>query len=180
MSLARMGRRLSAAVRKRISKALWGRPRPYALGNRWAVGHKYSPPARSVLEERRARWMGRHNPKYGKGDRIVGNKNPNYGNGDKIAGSKNPMWRGGRSFEAYSFRWTASLKERIRERDRHTCQICGAKQKHHTFPVHHIDYNKRHCSPNNLVTLCRPCHTTTNSSRKYWRTFFKIGRTSTK
>jgi len=28
--------------------------------------------------------------------------------------------------------------------------------------VHHIDYDKKHCDPMNLITLCRCCHVKTS------------------
>ena len=37
---------------------------------------------------------------------------------------------------------------------------------------HHIDYNKKNCSLNNLITLCRSCHMKTNTNRNYWINYF--------
>lgn len=36
----------------------------------------------------------------------------------------------------------------------------------------HIDYNKKNCNPKNLITLCRKCHSKTNSNRDYWINYF--------
>ena len=36
-------------------------------------------------------------------------------------------------------------------------------------PVHHIDYDKKNCVSNNLITLCIPCHMKTNYNRSYWQ-----------
>jgi hypothetical protein len=88
-------------------------------------------------------------------------------------GKNNPMWRGGITFEEYGFEWTYVLKESIRIRDKYTCQICGVKAK----VVHHIDYNKKNCNPNNLITLCKKCHGKTNSKREYWKQYF-LSRTT--
>jgi len=38
--------------------------------------------------------------------------------------------------------------------------------------VHHIDYSKNNCSHNNLITLCKVCHTKTNYNRNYWQLKF--------
>lgn len=78
------------------------------------------------------------------------------------------------SFEPYTKKFNKTLKELIRQRDNHTCQLCGRTQKElkYTFPVHHIDYDKKNCEPINLITLCRGCHTKTNTNRDYWINFF--------
>jgi len=85
-------------------------------------------------------------------------------------GDKNSSWRGGISFEPYSVDWTETLRRSIRERDHYTCQICG---KEPATDVHHIDYNKKNCNPDNLITLCDGCHVKTNFNREYWIEYFK-------
>jgi len=81
---------------------------------------------------------------------------------------KHPNWQGGKSFEPYSMDWTRTLKQAIRERDNHTCRLCGKPGK----DVHHIDYNKKHCDPKNLITLCRSCHMKTGVNRDLWTKYF--------
>jgi len=71
------------------------------------------------------------------------------------AGDKNPSWKGGLSFEPYSVDWTKTLKKAIKERDHYTCNLCNNQDD---LVIHHIDYNKKNCNPNNLITLCRKCH----------------------
>lgn len=84
-------------------------------------------------------------------------------------GAGNPCWRGGHSHaEPYSMDWTDTLKRSIRERDHYTCRLCGAQQSNKAFDVHHIDYDKQHCDPTNLITLCHHCHSKTNVSRAHW------------
>lgn len=87
-------------------------------------------------------------------------------------GEKNPRWRGGISLEPYSFEFQNSLKQQIKERDNYTCQKCGNKEK---LVVHHIDYNKKNCSLNNLLTLCNVCNSTVNNGRDFWKGYF-LGR----
>ena len=64
--------------------------------------------------------------------------------------------------------WNKPLKVSIRKRDNYTCQICFNEG----LIVHHIDYNKQNCDPNNLITVCRKCHSKTNFNREYWKQYF--------
>lgn len=80
-------------------------------------------------------------------------------------------WQGGKSFEEYSVNWTKTLKISIRERDKYVCQMCSEKQNDVTHHVHHIDYDKKNCNPDNLITLCVSCHMKTNYNRNYWLSF---------
>lgn len=87
----------------------------------------------------------------------------------------NPNWQNGLDAEKYKDGFNDDLRERIRFRDRFTCQICGKKQKRgdrYKWDIHHIDYNKDNHSPKNLVALCHPCHITTNYDRPKWIEFF--------
>lgn len=90
----------------------------------------------------------------------------------RVEDGLNNFWRGGISYAPYTVDWTKTLKRSIRERDKYTCQICDKKQEDRTFSVHHIDYNKENCNPNNLITLCINCHSKTNHNRKYWIKYF--------
>ena len=67
------------------------------------------------------------------------------------------------------------MKEQIRQRDRYRCQECSILQKklNYKLPVHHIDYNKNNNTPNNLISLCRPCHAKTSYKREDWTKYFK-------
>ena len=148
-------------VRLKISKANKGKKR-----------------SEEMKEQHRKMWTGKGNPKYKKGHLICGKNNPNYGNGIKISGSKNPMWKGGTSFLPYSSKWTTTFKQSIRERDNFQCQLCGIFQSslnghHKLLAIHHIDYNKKNCNPNNLTSLCHKCHGKTNHNEKHWITYFK-------
>ena len=89
-----------------------------------------------------------------------------------IYGKYSHNWLGGKSFEPYSLDWTETLRISIRERDKYTCQLCREKQGDTAFSVHHINYNKKDCNPNNLITLCNSCHNKTNFKREYWVKYF--------
>ena len=88
---------------------------------------------------------------------------------ERMQGSNNPSWRGGSSFEPYGPEFTDELKKSIRKRDGNTCALCGEPGDN----VHHIDYDKKNSSPDNLITLCVSCHMKTNHKRKYWERKFK-------
>jgi len=85
-------------------------------------------------------------------------------------GCKGSGWKGSISFEPYSVDWTEDLKRAIRKRDKYICQICNQEP---AICVHHIDYDKKNCNSNNLITLCNSCHTKTNHKRDYWTKYFK-------
>lgn len=94
-------------------------------------------------------------------------------------GEKSHAWRGGISKEPYSQNWTETLKESIRQRDNYQCQICGISQEearkkfHKGLYIHHIDYDKENCDPNNLISLCNSCHSKTSiKDRNRWINFF--------
>lgn len=96
-----------------------------------------------------------------------------------ITRAKCSSWQGGISFEPYSSEWTNKLKESIRKRDNYTCQKCGVTENTHLIihkkglSIHHIDYNKKNCKEDNLITLCYRCHAKTNSNRDYWFAYFR-------
>lgn len=82
---------------------------------------------------------------------------------------KHYNWQGGKSFEPYTTDWTETLRRSIRERDNYICQNCSQ----YGNTVHHIDYNKKNCSPENLITLCHNCNIRANYNRKYWIGYFR-------
>ena len=65
----------------------------------------------------------------------------------------------------YPEEWTEELKTNIRKRDLFVCQLCGL----HGHDVHHINYDKEDCREDNLITLCRSCHSKTNFNRDEWQ-----------
>lgn len=88
---------------------------------------------------------------------------------ETLTGENSPTWRGGISYEPYTPEFNRRLKRAIRERDNHQCQICGAPENGRTHHVHHIDYDKAHSEPENLITLCISCHPRTNGNRAHWQ-----------
>jgi len=80
------------------------------------------------------------------------------------AGDKNPNWNGGTSFDPYCSKFNDKLRARIRDRDNHTCQLCGTKENGRRLSVHHVHYDKPNCNPD-LVALCTGCNGRVNVNR---------------
>jgi len=91
-----------------------------------------------------------------------------------------PQWDGGLSFEPYPIEFNRSLKEKIRNRDNHKCQLCSMteiiniKKYNRNLNIHHIDYIKENCNEENLISLCSECNPKVNKNRNYWTKYFKI------
>ena len=112
--------------------------------------------------------------KIPKGSKLFkkGQKSWNKGLKGYHAGEKCNFWKGGLSYEPYSPDWTETLRRSIRERDGYVCKLCSKLQGDISHDVHHIDYNKKNCSPENLITLCRICNSKVNRNRNYWTKYF--------
>ncbi len=78
-----------------------------------------------------------------------------------ICGSKHPQWKGGIS--PYSKEFKKQIRFRILERDNFTCQACARTKD---LLVHHRDFNSRNDKLNNLITVCKPCHSNIHNSKK--------------
>jgi len=104
--------------------------------------------------------------------KLCGEKNPMYG--IHRYGNENPNWKGGVSFEPYCINWVKSFKDEIKERDDYSCKnpYCNSKNLY-DLTVHHIDYNKKNCDTDNLITLCRSCNSRANSKRKYHKELYR-------
>jgi hypothetical protein len=87
-------------------------------------------------------------------------------------GALTSNWKGGISKHPYSKEFTDNIRKIVRDRDNHTCQICGDKGN----CVHHIDYNKQNNNLFNLISLCKKCHGKTGTHRKEWIAYFDLMR----
>lgn len=90
-----------------------------------------------------------------------------------------PNWKGGVSFEPYCEVWRdEEYKEDIKERDDYQCQNPYCWNKTRNFPkgkdlmLHHINYEKKDCTPFNLISLCRSCNARANFDRESWERLY--------
>ena len=89
-----------------------------------------------------------------------------------FSGQNNPNWQNGKSFEIYPQEFK-QIRKFILDRDNHTCQNPNCKHISERLDIHHIDYDKKNNSLENLITLCINCHMKTNYNREYWTEFYK-------
>ena len=94
-------------------------------------------------------------------------------------GKDHPCSIEGRGSEIYPYEFNNRLKNKIRARDRYSCQNCGMAEEEHLvvyrrkLEIHHINYNKKDCRENNLITLCKQCNMRANNNRIHWKCFYK-------
>lgn len=84
-------------------------------------------------------------------------------------GPGNHAWKGGISYEPYCPIWKdKEYKEDIKKRDDFKClnPYCNSKRSN-DLVIHHVDYDKKNCSPKNLITVCRSCNNKANKDRKW-------------
>lgn len=79
----------------------------------------------------------------------------------------------GRTKLPYCEKFDDILRESIRLRDNHTCQLCNKTQLEEgkRLTVHHIHYDKKNCYPD-LISLCNSCNSKVNYKRSYYESFF--------
>ena len=87
-----------------------------------------------------------------------------------------PLWKGGNSLKRERAQASGELtkwRKSVYNRDNYTCQICKEPQGDKALDVHHIDYNKKNCNPENLIALCMSCHRKTNYNRYFWKSYLQ-------
>lgn len=95
-----------------------------------------------------------------------------------IKGKNNGRYVDGRASIRYPQEYTYYLRQKIKKRDNYTCQLCKIKEKkfklthYKGLEIHHIDYNKKNCKENNLITLCGNCNKRVNFNRDWWFAYF--------
>lgn len=90
-------------------------------------------------------------------------------------GPNSPHWKGGLSYEPYCSIWKdMEYKEGIKERDNYKClnPYCNSENRY-DLTIHHIDYDKKNCSPSNLITVCRSCNAKANIDREWHKSWYQ-------
>lgn len=83
-------------------------------------------------------------------------------------------WRGGLANGEYCPTWTdKEFKEYILERDEYKCQNPDCWGKAKILNIHHINYIKKDCSINNLITLCVSCNGRANKKREWHMMYYQ-------
>lgn len=83
-------------------------------------------------------------------------------------GEKSFFWRGGISCEPYCPAWSdKEYKEAIKQRDNYTCQNPYCYKSDSRLHLHHINYDKKNCTPENLITVCGCCNSRANADRSW-------------
>jgi len=117
---------------------------------------------------------GSKNGMYGKKHSIETKKIWSLKRKGIFSGEKNPNWKGGISCEPYCFEWSfRDFKDFIKERDGYKCLNPCCNRNYLRVCLHHIDYNKKNCCPNNLITLCVSCNSKANTNREWHESWYK-------
>ncbi len=142
----KIGTLLSNKTKKKISKSL--------------MNHKISVKTRKLWSKQR------------RGRKWSKEQRKNHINCHSLENHYN--WQGGKSFEPYSTLFNQQLKDRIRVRDNFICQKCQIPELEldERLRIHHIDYDKKNCKEDNLISLCNRCNIKANFNREYYSKYF--------
>ena len=161
--------KLSEETKRKQGKAKKGRKRPL-FSEKWrrnmSLAQKNNPTCY---------WLGKHRPKE-TNDKISkshkGKKKP-WKSRD-MKGEKNINWRGGIQYEPYGIEFNEERKEKIRNKFGRKCFECNITEDKlgYKLSIHHIDYDKKNNSEDNLIPLCNSCHMKTGFKRKDWENYF--------
>lgn len=90
-----------------------------------------------------------------------------------LPGNLNPNWQGGKSYGKYCSIWSdKEYKKSIKKRDKNKCQNSLCQGNYKKLDIHHIDYDKKNCHPDNLILICTRCNSTANFNREWWTCFY--------
>lgn len=84
------------------------------------------------------------------------------------SGASNPNWNGGTRSEKYPPEFFA-IRRSILARDGYQCAVPFCITNDPRVHVHHIDFNKSNCAPENLITACPSCNARANFDRVLWK-----------
>ena len=92
----------------------------------------------------------------------------------RMSGKGHPNWKGGISKALYCGVWRdKEYKMSIKIRDKNICQNPGCGNKNQLV-LHHIDYDKKNCCPDNLITVCKSCNAKANFDREWYKSWYEM------
>ena len=152
MSLKHTGKIVSKKTRDKISFKLKGKAKPPGFGEKISIANK-------------GRVFNKETIKKMSGPRT------------SMRGENHPLWKGGSSKLPYCPNWTKEYKEEIKKRDGYLCLNPCCYRTTNKLVIHHIDYTKTLCGPDNLITICNSCNSRANYDRtwhtEWYRTILK-------
>lgn len=128
------------------------------------------PEVRKKVSENHADVSGENHPMFGKKHTEEAKKKMSKAK----TGENNHNWKGGIACEPYCDVWIdKEYKESIKERDNYTCQnplcLCDSSK----IVLHHINYIKKDCKPDNLITVCNSSNSRANKDRWLWQEIYE-------
>ena len=177
ISIANKGHKMSEEIREKLAEI--------NKGNKYTLGYRHTEESKRKISESKVGKRKQFTEEWKRNisKALMGNT---YGKGYKHTKEtkqkmsqgrlreKNGRWLGGIGYEPYTTAFNLKLKEKIRERDNHLCQLCGKTEPENgrKLDVHHADYVKENCEEKNLIALCNTCNTKVNANRIFWTGFF--------
>jgi len=157
---AHLGVKLSEEIKNKISKALTGRKISKETKRKIGKGNKGKIRSNKTKEKISITKTGQYLTDETKLRMSLAR-----------SGSGNAAWKGGITNDPYCSGWQQLSKE-LKEDDNNRCQNPLCKGVSQQITSHHIDYDKEHCHPDNLITLCNSCNVKANSNRDWWQVFY--------
>jgi len=176
------GHKLSKETRQKISDSLKIKYKNKEIKTRKGVkqpstsGNKNPAKRPEAREKIRQSKLGNKNPMKRQELRLLMKetslknwKDENFRN--KHTGENHHSWIKDRKLFKYGVGFNNHIKKEIRMRDKHNCVECKINEKlfSRKLHIHHIDYNKKNDTEQNLISLCVCCHAKTNYNREEWK-----------
>lgn len=184
---SRLGKSLSEKAKKKISiankgKTSWNKDKKNVYSEETIMKMQVAKKGRKVSYKTKLKMSNIHKERYKNNDKLrnaISRTSLKRWDEEwfrkKMTGENSHAWKGGIGREPYSFEFDNILKEKIRERDGYCCRKCGKSQKENRrkLDVHHINYDKKDCRPDNLISLCDSCNIKANYNRNNWQKFYE-------
>jgi len=173
------GKKHTKETKRKISQALKGENNPmFGITGKnhpmfGRINNKHPNYSKKLSEETKQKIS---ESKKGRKHTIETCQKISKGKRGKYCGKDSHMWRGGTSLEPYCFEFTKDLKEFIKQRDNYKCMTPFCEKpitRNNPLGVHHIDYDKKNCTFENLISNCRSCNCKANFNRDEWKEIYR-------